>query len=153
MMHPGLDKAIQVQISKDENNNTERIPPKDKDLREQILNFYASNYKSGIIPGLENLNEKPSASIVDKWMTTEKRFKDELIKISQGKNNPSQDKLFLSMIEDLRKTLGKIEDISLLLTKDKTSQEIITSFFNEVIKNKTVDITDNKLLAILRLIK
>lgn len=154
MMHPGLDKAIQVQISKDENNNTERIPPKDKDLREQILNFYASNYKSGIIPGLENLNEKPSASIVDKWMTTEKRFKDELIKISQGKNNPSQDKLFLSMLEDLRKALGKTEDISLLLSKDKTAQEKITSFFNDVIKNKTVDMTDDsKLLAILRLIK
>lgn len=154
MMHPGLDKAIQVQISKDENNNTERIPPKDKDLREQILNFYASNYKSGIIPGLENLNEKPSASIVDKWMTTEKRFKDELIKISQGKNNPSQDKLFLSMLEDLRKALGKTEYISLLLSKDKTAQEKITSFFNDVIKNKTVDMTDDsKLLAILRLIK
>lgn len=154
MMHPGLDKAIQVQISKDENNNTERIPPKDIDLRDQILNYYATNYKSGIIPGLENLNEKPSVSFVDKWMTTEKRFKDELIKISQGKKNSSQDKLFLSMLEDLRKALGKTEDISLLLSKDKTAQEKITSFFNDVIKNKTVYITDDsKLLAILRLIK
>ena len=85
---------------------------------------------------------------------SEKRFKDELIKISQGKKNSSQDKLFLSMLEDLRKALGKTEDISLLLSKDKTAQEKITSFFNDVIKNKTVYITDDsKLLAILRLIK
>lgn len=149
MMQPGLDKAIQVQISKDENNNTERIPPKDKDLREQILNFYASNYKSGIIPGLENLNEKPSASIVDKWMTTEKRFKAELRKINKEyKYDSTQNKQFLSMLEDLKKSFGKIEVISSLLTKDKTSQEKITSFFNDVIKNRTVDI-DIKLSNIL----
>lgn len=149
MMHPGLDKAIQVQISKDENNNTERIPPKDKDLREQILNFYASNYKSGIISGLENLNEKPSASIVDKWMTTEKRFKAELRKINKEyKYDSTQNKQFLSMLEDLKKSFGKIEVISSLLTKDKTSQEKITSFFNDVIKNRTVDI-DIKLSNIL----
>lgn len=154
MMHPGLDKAIQVQISKDENNNTERLPPKDNDLREQILNFYASNYKSGIIPGLENLNEKPSASIVDKWMTTEKRFKDELRKISKAyKYDSAKNKLFLSMLEDLKKNFRKIEVISLLLTKDKTSQEKITSFFNDVIKNNTVDITDNRLSDILHSIK
>ena len=154
MMHPGLDKAIQVQISKDENNNTERLPPKDNDLREQILNFYASNYKSGIIPGLENLNEKPSASIVDKWMTTEKRFKDELRKISKAyKYDSAKNKLFLSMLEDLKKNFRKIEVISLLLTKDKTSQEKITSFFNDVIKINTVDITDNRLSDILHSIK
>lgn len=151
MMHPGLDKAIQVQISKDENNNTERIPPKDIDLREEILKYYASNYKSGIILGLENLNEEPETIIVDKWLATEKRFKDELRKIGKkNKYDSIQNKLFLSMLEDLKKSFGKTEVISHLLVRDKILQEKLTSFFSDVIKNKTVDIEDNALSNILR---
>ena len=154
MMHPGIDKAIQVQIKKDDDNNTERIPPKDIDLHDQILKYYAENYKSGIIPGLENLNEVPKTLLVDKWMTTSKRFKDELRKIGKFKYDSKHNNQFLSMLEDLMKSSGKMEMISLLLTRDKTSQEKLTSFFNDVIKNKTVVITDdNKLTAVLRSIK
>lgn len=64
MMHPGLSKAIQVQILKTEENDTERPPLEDEVLRERIIKYYADVYKRGILPGLEGLKEKPSEDLV-----------------------------------------------------------------------------------------
>lgn len=65
MMSPGLSKAIQIQIERNEQNNTERVPPDDKQLRSRILSYYASEYKKGVIPGLNVLKNKPSPQKVD----------------------------------------------------------------------------------------
>lgn len=64
MMMPGLSKAIQVQIDKTEENDTERAPLEDATLRDRIIEYYASVYKKGILPGLERLGETPSKELV-----------------------------------------------------------------------------------------
>ena len=64
MMMPGLSKAIQVQIDKTEENDTERAPLEDASLRDRIIEYYASVYKKGILPGLERLGETPSKELV-----------------------------------------------------------------------------------------
>lgn len=68
MMMPGLSKAIQVQIDKTEENDTERPPLEDLSLREKIIQYYASVYKKGILPGLERLGEKPSEELVSIYL-------------------------------------------------------------------------------------
>ena len=68
MMHPGLSKAIQVQILKTEENDTERPPLEDEVLRDRIIKYYAEVYKRGILPGLEGLNEKPSEELVKAYL-------------------------------------------------------------------------------------
>ena len=68
MMHPGLSKAIQVQILKTEENDTERPPLEDEVLRERIIKYYADVYKRGILPGLEGLKEKPSEDLVKVYL-------------------------------------------------------------------------------------
>lgn len=68
MMMPGLSKAIQVQIDKTEENNTERAPLEDSKLRARIIKYYASEYKKGILPGLERLSKKPSKKLVSLYL-------------------------------------------------------------------------------------
>lgn len=68
MMMPGLSKAIQVQVEKTEENDTERPPIEDSALRKRIISYYASVYKKGILPGLERLNEKPSDELVSIYL-------------------------------------------------------------------------------------
>ena len=68
MMMPGLSKAIQVQVEKTEENDTERPPLEDTALRNRIISYYASVYKKGILPGLERLNEKPSDELVSIYL-------------------------------------------------------------------------------------
>lgn len=60
MMNPGLNKAIQLKIMQTSDNDTKRVPPKDDELRESCLMFYASVHKEGILPGLERLKKEPS---------------------------------------------------------------------------------------------
>lgn len=64
MMMPGISKAIQVQIDKTDENDTERAPIDDDELRNRIVSYYADVYKKGILPGLEVQNEKPDPDIV-----------------------------------------------------------------------------------------
>ena len=64
IMMPGLSRAVQVQIMRDESNNTERVPSSDEQLRKRITRFYAEEYRRGILPGLEKLSDKPSAKLV-----------------------------------------------------------------------------------------
>ena len=64
MMMPGLSKAIQVQIDKSDENDTERPPIEDSALRERIIKYYSTVYKKGILPGLERLDEQPSEELV-----------------------------------------------------------------------------------------
>ena len=64
MMMPGLSKAIQVQIDKTEENDTERPPLEDSALRDRIITYYSTVYKKGILPGLERLSEQPDDTLV-----------------------------------------------------------------------------------------
>ncbi|MGP1613036.1 MAG: hypothetical protein ACTTG8_08070 [Catonella sp.] len=68
MMMPGLSKAIQVQIEKNTENDTERPPLEDFTLRDRIISYYASVYKRGILPGLEKLEEQPSNKLVSIYL-------------------------------------------------------------------------------------
>lgn len=64
MMMPGLSKAIQVQIEKTKENDTERPPIEDSVLRDRIIEYYSEVYAKGILPGLERLNERPESDLV-----------------------------------------------------------------------------------------
>lgn len=68
MMMPGLSKAIQVQIDKTKENDTERPALSDNILRKRIIDYYIEVYKKGILPGLEKLSEKPSAELVEIYL-------------------------------------------------------------------------------------
>lgn len=68
MMMPGLSKAIQVQIEKTEENDTERQSLEDAALRDRIITYYSSVYKKGILPGLEQLEEQPSNELVRMYL-------------------------------------------------------------------------------------
>ena len=65
MIMPGLSKAIQVQIDKTKENDTERLPPEDVVLRNKILSYYAQQYKRGVIPGAECFNEIPDVDLLE----------------------------------------------------------------------------------------
>lgn len=64
MMMPGLSKAIQVQVEKTEENDTDRPPIEDSALRDRIIAYYSTVYKRGILPGLERLDKQPSEELV-----------------------------------------------------------------------------------------
>lgn len=68
MMHPGLSKAIQVQILRTEENDTSRPPLEDDVLRKKILEYYCEIYKKGILPGLEKLPQRPSVEMVELFL-------------------------------------------------------------------------------------
>ena len=68
MMNPGLSKAVQVKILQTEDNNTERIPPNDAELRKRILEYYALVYKKGILPGMEKWNKEPPLDVIDTFL-------------------------------------------------------------------------------------
>lgn len=68
MMMPGLSKAIQVQIEKTEENDTERPPLEDSALRKRIIEYYSTVYKKGILPGLERLSEQPGEELVSIYL-------------------------------------------------------------------------------------
>ncbi len=65
MIFPGLNKAIQVQIQRSDDNDTSRPPTTDEQLRKRILQFYADNYKDGVIPELVNCENQPAPDDVD----------------------------------------------------------------------------------------
>ena len=68
MMMPGLSKAVQVQIEKTKENDTERPPLEDSILRDRIIDYYSDVYMKGILPGLERLNEKPDHKLVELYL-------------------------------------------------------------------------------------
>lgn len=68
LMHPGLSKAVQVQILQTDANDTNRIPPEDKMLRERIIEYYCSIYRKGVLPGLERFSNQPEKLIVSFYL-------------------------------------------------------------------------------------
>ena len=68
MVTPGLTKAIQVQILRTEENDTQRAPLEDDALREKIVKYYSGVYKRGILPGLECLDERPDEELVQLYL-------------------------------------------------------------------------------------
>lgn len=68
MMNPGLTKAIQVQILRTKENDTERVPISDSVLRDRIILFYQKNYKKGILPGLERFDKEPSVETIKLYL-------------------------------------------------------------------------------------
>jgi hypothetical protein len=68
MMNPGLSKAIQLKIDRDDKNNTDRVPPEDDMLRSRILQYYSDTYRKGVLPGMELLEQKPEARLVDIYL-------------------------------------------------------------------------------------
>lgn len=68
MTMPNLDKAIQVQIERTEQNDTERAPLEDEILRERIIKYFSKEYKKGILPGLEILDNEPSEELVEIYL-------------------------------------------------------------------------------------
>jgi hypothetical protein len=69
MMAPRWSKAVQVQIAMNSDNDTERMPTDDEDLRKRILKYYASIYKKGIFCGLENFTQPPSTDIIELYLS------------------------------------------------------------------------------------
>lgn len=65
MTMPNLDKAIQVQIERTDQNDTERAPLEDEILRKRIIKYFSREYKKGILPGLEILDNEPSEKLVE----------------------------------------------------------------------------------------
>lgn len=77
IVHPGLQKAVQVQVKRDSENDTERIPPKDSELRSTILRFYCEHYKKGTVPYTSGLENAPSIETMDlilKYLNPKGRF-------------------------------------------------------------------------------
>ncbi len=77
IVHPGLQKAVQVQVKRNSENDTERIPPKDSELRSTILQFYCEHYKKGTIPFTSGLEIAPSVETMDlilKYLNPKGRF-------------------------------------------------------------------------------
>ena len=70
MTHPGLSKAIQVQIEETKENDTKRAPLDDEILRDKIIDYYCGIYAKGVLPGLELLGEKPSTKLIIKFINT-----------------------------------------------------------------------------------
>ena len=68
MVTPGLTKAIQVQILRTEENDTQRAPLEDDALRKKIVKYYSDVYKRGILPGLECLDERPDEELVQLYL-------------------------------------------------------------------------------------
>ena len=64
MMNPGFSRAIQIQIDKSAENDTERPPLNDDILRNKIIEYYRKNYKRGVLPGLEKLNSEPDNHLI-----------------------------------------------------------------------------------------
>jgi len=60
-------KAVHTQVINVTNTSSKEIIP-DKTLRKNILNYYASQYKRGIFPGLEILEKKPNIEALEKYI-------------------------------------------------------------------------------------
>ena len=63
----GWDKAIQVQIEQITNTTDKEIISEDI-IRKNALNFYRETYKSGVIEGLQTLEDKPSIELIDEYL-------------------------------------------------------------------------------------
>ncbi|MFB9136900.1 helicase HerA domain-containing protein [Vibrio olivae] len=63
----GMSKPLQVQI-KELASKTNEIDVSPSDIRQLALAYYAKNYKSGLIQGLELLDEQPSRDDVGKFL-------------------------------------------------------------------------------------
>lgn len=68
MMHPGLSKAVQVQILQTKENDTKRPPLEDEALRDKIVKYYCTVFSKGILPGLERLSEQPDEEFVKLYL-------------------------------------------------------------------------------------
>ena len=63
----GWDKAIQVQIEQI-TNTTDRDIISEEIIRKNALEFYREHYKSGVIEGLQNLDNKPSIEVLSEYL-------------------------------------------------------------------------------------
>lgn len=105
MIHPGLSKAIQLKILQTEDNNTQRLPPREEDLRNNILEYYASVYKSGILTGFENFLQIPSRKDVEIYF----RYLNPKGKFRKVYNASIRYKSREDHIADLKKLLEEME--------------------------------------------
>lgn len=63
----GWDKAIQVQINAN-TNALENCVISEEQIREKALNFYKENYKTGVLTGIEELNNEPSLEFIQEYL-------------------------------------------------------------------------------------
>lgn len=63
----GWDKAIQVQINAN-TNALENCVISEEQIRKKALNFYKENYKTGVLTGIEELNNEPSLEFIQEYL-------------------------------------------------------------------------------------
>ncbi|GAB6100657.1 hypothetical protein JCM16358_25360 [Halanaerocella petrolearia] len=63
----GWNKALQVQVKKTTDTTGEESVP-EEEIRDNILRFYQKYYKSGVLQGLEYLEEEPSQKLVEDFI-------------------------------------------------------------------------------------
>lgn len=139
MVHPGLEKPVQVQISRGNENDTGRVPPKDGELRQSVLKFYASKYKTGIIPGLENLEKEPDINFIEKWISSHVTFKKEFHKLWDGTKTP----LLVRMLKDYKNSFGSMDVVASLITKNLDHRKMFSKCFDDIISNENFTVDKN----------
>lgn len=158
MTMPNLDKAIQVQIERTDQNDTERAPLEDKILRKRIIKYFSREYKRGILPGLELLDTEPNEEIVEvylKFFTKNSR----IIKLTEDIFNCNWNNKEIKIELEKIVKFVKLRYIALFLCFNmrnidvsNITEEIIDefeSFLNKLIKNEKgyelFNILDSKL--------
>ena len=63
----GWDKAIQVQINANTKIHNEHVISKEK-IKEKALKFYKKNYKTGVLTGIEELDDEPSLEFIQEYL-------------------------------------------------------------------------------------
>ena len=169
MMMPGLSKAIQIQIDRGKENDTERAPLEDEKLRESIFSYYSKVYKKGILPGLEMFSNQPSIELVELYFDyfqpssrLIKEYRKCVHKFSSTNNN------LKDLYDELRMVSEKsnIKNISMLICnlchnkKQVISHpeivEYVEDLFNEILHEgetysiktfKNINILDDSLIG------
>lgn len=63
----GWDKAIQVQINANTKIHNEHIISEEK-IKEKALKFYKKKYKTGVLTGIEELDDEPSLEFIQEYL-------------------------------------------------------------------------------------
>lgn len=63
----GWDKAIQVQINANTKIHNEHVISEEK-IKEKALKFYKKNYKTGVLTGIEELDDEPSLEFIQEYL-------------------------------------------------------------------------------------
>ena len=141
MMMPELSKAIQIQIEKTKDNDTKRAPLDDQILREQIIDYYAQEYKRGILPGLEKLEKRPDKNIVSLYLDRFQSSSTIVKEYYKCIHNKNISELFVNEIKYLYSKKMDISTISKILcshchkTHDLEKRPEIYDYAEEFITN------------------